>query len=164
MSKYEILPHKRTRRQRKPGPSSRNLNKTTTRMIAVLKSEFTLLKLDVLNHRVELSGVTPEVLKDPFVAHEFHRAVALAVSLNKEEFQLSDICPPPDDGRVSADQVNQTSRHLSDHLCKALQACDRESSEIRLSRNCERFDLRVYLGECAPSRSFEDFPSNDADR
>lgn len=133
-------------------------------MIAVLKSEFTLLKPDILKHRLELSGVTPRVLVDPLAALELHRAVALSVSLKKEEFLVRDICPAPTVGRVSADQVNETARHLSDHLRKALQACDRESSEIRLSRNCERFDLRVYLGECAPSRAFEDIPSSDADR
>lgn len=133
-------------------------------MIAVLKSEFTLLKPDVLSQRVELSGVTPGVLEDPFAAHEFHRAVALSLSLNKDEFLLRDICPVPAVGRLSADQVNQTARNLSDHLRKALQACDRESSEIRLSRNCDRFDLRVYLGECAPSRSLDDFPSSDTNR
>ena len=143
---------------------SRNLTKVTPRMVAVLVSEFTLLKLSVLSNRVELSGVTPRLLEDPFAAHEFQRAVALSISLNKEEFLVSDICPARSAGCVSTEQVNHTARHLSDHLREALHACDRESSEIRLSRTFERFDLRVYLGECAPSRSLHDFPNSDADR
>lgn len=128
-------------------------DRATPRALAILAAEFAIITPQFSRRSLEITGVTSMVLESSQAIAELHRLVALAICLKKEELLVTDIGRCRNNIEPATKRIAGAAARITTEIGIALADSGVPAAPIRLSRDRNRFDLRVYLSGIRPTRS-----------
>lgn len=136
------------------GPAqSSGWDRAARRTLAILATEFKIITPQFSKRCLEITGVTSLVLESSQAIGELHRLVALAICLKKEELLITDIERDRADVEATSRRIAGAAAKITTEIGIALVDSGMPAAPVRLSRDSNRFDLRVHLSGMRPTRS-----------